>query len=121
MGAQDNREPQVIGSVLGIVYRAIAGYLRTQADFTSSTAQTAAVTLIQRFGAALNINVHLHMLFLDGVYLESASVPLFRRVKAPAPAALNQMSAVGGKDHLGPPCLLYFLFALAQMMVRRES
>ena len=29
------------------------------------------------------------MLFLDGVYLESASVPSFRRVKAPTPAALD--------------------------------
>ena len=27
-----------------------------------------AVTLIQRFGSALNLNVHFHMLFLDGVY-----------------------------------------------------
>ena len=27
-----------------------------------------AVTLIQRFGSALNPNVHFHMLFLDGVY-----------------------------------------------------
>jgi hypothetical protein len=26
------------------------------------------VTLIQRFGSALNLKVHFHMLFLDGVY-----------------------------------------------------
>jgi len=31
-------------------------------------AQSGAVTLIQRFGSALNLNVHFHMLFLDGVY-----------------------------------------------------
>ncbi len=31
------REPQVMGSVLGIVYRAIAGYLTTQAGCTSNT------------------------------------------------------------------------------------
>ena len=30
--------------------------------------KTGAVTLIQRFGSALNLNVHFHMLFLDGVY-----------------------------------------------------
>ncbi|MEX5147036.1 MULTISPECIES: transposase, partial [Enterobacteriaceae] len=28
-------------------------------------------TLIQRFGSALNLNVHFHMLFLDGVYVGS--------------------------------------------------
>jgi hypothetical protein len=29
------------------------------------------VALIQRFGSALNLNVHFHMLFLDGVYTET--------------------------------------------------
>jgi len=28
--------------------------------------------LIQRFGSALNLNIHFHMLFLDGVYVDSA-------------------------------------------------
>lgn len=28
------------------------------------------MTLIQRFGSALNLNLHFHMLFLDGVYVE---------------------------------------------------
>ena len=34
----------------------------------ASGARTRVVTLIQRFGSALNSNVHLHMLILDGVY-----------------------------------------------------
>ena len=42
------REPQVIGSVLGIVYRTLASYLIHQAGFTADTAQTGAVTLIDR-------------------------------------------------------------------------
>jgi hypothetical protein len=42
------------------------------------------VTLIQHFGSALNLNIHFHMIFLDGVYLpvEGAS-PVFRHVPAP--------------------------------------
>src|SRR5881409_1653663 len=28
------------------------------------------VTFIQRFGSALNLNVHYHLLFLEGVYLD---------------------------------------------------
>ena len=32
-------------------------------------AHTGAVTLIQRFGSALNLNIHFHVLFLDGVYV----------------------------------------------------
>jgi hypothetical protein len=33
-------------------------------------AQTSAATLVQRFGSALHLNVHFHMLFLDGEYVE---------------------------------------------------
>ena len=68
----------------GIVTRAIASYLITQGGCTAATAQTGAVTLIQRFGLARNLNIHFHMLFLDGVYC--AAGPSFRRVKAPTPA-----------------------------------
>ena len=59
--------PEVMTGVLGIVYRCIATHLIKKAGFARKTAQTGAVTLIQRFGSALNLNVHLaHMLFLDG-------------------------------------------------------
>ena len=56
--------PQVMTRVLAIVYRTIALHLTHKAG---SMAQTGAVTLIQRFGSALNLNIHLHMLYLDGV------------------------------------------------------
>ena len=51
-------DPAVMGQVLGIVYRAIATHLIKAAGFTHATAQTGAVTLIQRFGSALNLNIH---------------------------------------------------------------
>ena len=51
------REPPVMGAVLGIVYRAMASYLLNQAGFTASTAPIGAVTLIQRFGSALDLYV----------------------------------------------------------------
>jgi ribosomal protein S27E len=61
--------PAIMGQVLGIVYRVIASHLIQKAGFTRRTARTGAVTLIQRFGSALNLNLHFHMLFLDGVYV----------------------------------------------------
>lgn len=61
--------PAIMGEVLGIVYRVIATHLIKKAGLTHKTAHTGAVTLIQRFGSALNLNIHFHMLFLDGVYL----------------------------------------------------
>jgi hypothetical protein len=81
--------PDVMGSVLGIVYRCIATHLIKNAGFSRKTAQAGAVTLIQRFGSALNLNVHFHMLFLDGIYLERADGSLrFLWVKAPTNAEL---------------------------------
>ncbi len=60
--------PQIMGKVLGIVYRTLATHITHKAGFNKKTSQTGAVTLIQRFGSALNLNIHFHMLYLDGVY-----------------------------------------------------
>ena len=48
-------DPAVMGQVLGIVTRAIASHLVKAAGYHHTTAQTGAVTLIQRFGSALNL------------------------------------------------------------------
>lgn len=88
------REPKVMSKVLSIVYRTIASHLIRQAKLTRATAQTGAVTLIQRFGSALNLNVHLHMLILDGVYAtgsDAAQAPLFRRAPAPTATQLQYL------------------------------
>ncbi|CDI95254.1 protein PvdI(3) [Pseudomonas aeruginosa PA38182] len=68
-------KPEAIGPVLGIVQRVIAGWLADQAGIDRASAQCGAVTLIQRFGSALNLNVHFHMLWLDGVYVEATELP----------------------------------------------
>jgi len=47
----------VMAKVLGIVYRTIATHLLRKAGYPKATAQTGAVTLIQRFGSALNLNL----------------------------------------------------------------
>ena len=77
----------VMGQVLGIVTRAIASHLIKAAGYQHETAQTGAVTLIQRFGSALKI--HFHVLFLDGVYVTSGERLTFRRVPPPSAAALE--------------------------------
>ncbi len=87
--------PALIGRVLGIVYRVIAGHLIRQAGFTQQSARTGAVTLIQRFGSALNLNIHFHMLFLDGVYVVTpphGNRPRFQWVREPTSAQLTQLA-----------------------------
>jgi ribosomal protein S27E len=76
--------PQAMGKVLSIVYRAISTYLIRKAGLQLKNGATGAVTLIQRFGSALNLNIHFHVLFLDGVYVyRDDQPPRFLRVKAP--------------------------------------
>jgi len=75
--------PAATTASLGIVYDTIATHLVHKAGFTKAMAQTGAVTHIQRFGRALNLNIHFHMLFLDGVYIEDKyGTSRFRRVDA---------------------------------------
>ena len=77
--------------MLGIVYRTLSTHLAKKAGFTRAQANTGAVTLIQRFGSALNLNVHFHLLVIDGVYVEEANGnQRFHRVKAPSKDELVQ-------------------------------
>ena len=65
-----------------------------KAGFKKATAHTGAVTLIQRFGSALNLNLHFHALFIDGVYQQKDNGKLrFHRVNAPTPNELNTVVA----------------------------
>ena len=52
------------------------------------------MTLIQRFGSALNLNLHFHMLFLDGVYVmgPNGKVEWFRWVRAPTTTELAELT-----------------------------
>lgn len=75
-------EPKPLTEVLAVVQRGISTFLIRQAGFTvASGAKTGAVTLIQRFGSALNLNPHLHMLFLDGVYRFGGHKARFHRAR----------------------------------------
>ena len=85
-------QPKIMGKALGIVYRTIATHLTHKAGDTNATAHTGAVTLIQRFGRAPQLNIHFHMLFLDGVYVEHEGYTArFRWVKAPTDNELTQL------------------------------
>lgn len=83
-------QPQVMSKVLAIVHRVISTFLIKRAGLmVKSGAQTGAVTLIQRFGSALNLNLHYHMLYLDGVYSKSA---VFYPVKSPTVQDLEKVT-----------------------------
>jgi hypothetical protein len=81
-----------MSKALAIVYRAIANHLVKKAGLTHKAAQTGGITLIQRFGSALNLNVHFHMLLLDGVYTTNRhGKQRFQYVHAPLSSELNSL------------------------------
>ena len=73
--------PELLTPVPRIIHCVIAGFLRKQAGLKRATADTGAVTLIQRFGSAANLNIHLHCLVLDGVYRRTGGEPDFQAVR----------------------------------------
>jgi hypothetical protein len=46
---------------------------------------------VQRFGSALNLNVHLHVLVPDGAYTFEHDKVHFHRAPAPMPEQLRQL------------------------------
>jgi hypothetical protein len=43
----------------------------SKGGFSNKQMKTDAIALIQRFGSALNLNTHFHMLFLEGAIIEN--------------------------------------------------
>ncbi len=61
IGAPGGVAPASLTLVLGEVYRAISRHLLCRAGLTSATAATGAVTLVRRFGSALNLKIQSDM------------------------------------------------------------
>ncbi len=63
-------DASLTNAVLAIFVRAVFASLRRRARTHCNLARTecGAVTFVQRFGDALNLNLHFHSLVLDGVY-----------------------------------------------------
>ena len=79
--------PDLTAKVHTIIRRTIAQYYVNQAvacGVPRGKVHAGSVTFIQRFGSALQLNVHYHVLFLDGVFLD--------RTDRGAPPAFSQVS-----------------------------
>ena len=85
--------PQLLTPVLQVIHRVITRFLIKQAGLKHGEADTGAVTLIQRFGSAANLNIHLHCLVLDGFYRSSEGTPVFHEARAPTGDELQALLA----------------------------
>jgi hypothetical protein len=72
--------------VLAVYVRALRGFYRRRARRAGiRDAETGAVTAIQRFGSGVNLNIHYHTVFLDGVFMRDGDE--WRFLPAPPPTA----------------------------------
>jgi hypothetical protein len=59
-----------------------------------ATVHPGSVTFIQRFGSAMNLNLHFHIRFLEGVYLDRTAVGLKPRFLAVEPPSNTDVAEV---------------------------
>ena len=87
------KNPKLLSEIVKITYREISGYLITKAGQKRSSAQSGAVTYIQFFGGALNLNPHYHIIVLDGVFLTHSKHPnpIFKQVSKPTALEIQQV------------------------------
>ena len=83
------RYPKALSKVLQIILRAISTDIIHRSGYLKMQAKTGAVTYIRRFGSVLNLNIHFHMLFLEGVLTQERGYMKFKRVKAPSHADME--------------------------------
>ncbi len=79
---------ELTAAVLRVFVRAIFASLRVRSRptaFAGGPAHGGAVTFVQRFGGALNLNVHFHTLVLDGAFRRSRDDGALRFHPAPPP------------------------------------
>ena len=87
-------DSDLCSAVLGVFLRAVFGWLRRRARHVGvSCGKPGAVTQIQRFGSAINLNLHLHSLVLDGVYTEVGGRAWFRPLPPPTQRDVEKLCA----------------------------
>ncbi len=84
---------KVLTNVLAIALRAITGLVRRKARAKGEEGplECGAVTLIQRFGGSINLNLHFHMLVLEGVFVDQQEKARFTPVPLPSDEEVRQL------------------------------
>ncbi len=85
------RYSKELSKVMQIILRTISTDIIHRAGYLKKQAKTEAVAYIQRFGSVLNLNIHFHMLFLEGVVKKERGQTTFKRVKAPSHSDMERV------------------------------
>ena len=84
------KDPHLTGEVLNLVLRAISTFLIKKAGLKKkSGTKTGSVTFLQQFGGSLNLNIHFHILYPDGVWTFKKQKAYFHPLTSLTPSELN--------------------------------
>jgi len=76
------RRPALACAVLRCAMRVVTRGLRSCGGTAARAGAPGSVTVIQRFGSALNLNLHFHVLLLDGLFVPGpGGLPRFQRAR----------------------------------------
>ncbi|GIL18602.1 MAG: hypothetical protein BroJett040_23530 [Oligoflexia bacterium] len=85
--------PKLTNKALSIFIAVIGSYLKKKARRSGiKNSKPGVVTFIQRFGSALNLNIHFHSLFADGVFYKSGDEYIFYRLQEPSQEELFELA-----------------------------
>jgi len=78
--------------VHGVAARVIEGWYRNKGrELGIADGRTGSITAVQRFGSDLALNLHFHMLFVDGVY---SGLGAFTPIAAPTRAEIETLCTI---------------------------
>ena len=85
--------PKLTNKILSIFISVISSHLKKKARRCGiKNSRPGVVTFIQRFGSALNLNVHFHSLFADGVFYKDGDEYGFYRLPEPTQEELYALA-----------------------------
>jgi hypothetical protein len=85
------KSPEVVSAIDRILFREVERWMRHRAG--QSSGRAGAVTFVQRFGGSLNLHVHFHVLFVEGLFTRDAgALPRFHRSSAPRRSICSRSS-----------------------------
>jgi hypothetical protein len=88
------RSNELAGVVCGKIMDALTAHLRRESGTKNDSGLAGAVVFIQRFGSGANLNVHLHIISLDGTYAQKSTGRLkFCNAKAPTEETTKRLAA----------------------------
>jgi hypothetical protein len=85
------RSPKLQSKVLEISLRAVNALIQKKVRKPGLKINGGAVTILQRFGGSLNLNIHLHMLLLEGGYYNTKDGPKFWWIERPTDEEIKEL------------------------------